>query len=307
MKVSIFLLLLSQTIILVAQETAYSWQGKIISKINQEPVPNAYLKVVTENNSFAFIANEEGEAEIWSVKIKPSDTVIISSVGYKPFKSSCLELLSNPVITLEPVSYSVGEVVVTPIKKKTVKLGNLATYSLNSFSGDYGNILALYIPSNGYIGKIKKVRFFMQDLFEKNYKYFPFRIRVYRYDTINKTVGKDLLTDQLIVSLKKGSSNWIEVNISAYNITLPEEGVVIGAEILPKAYYKAKKYLTKENLITELLKAQYPNVPFFGSTTSMVASKDGMFSLGYTAIDGWVKAFEDDSNFLINIDIDLTK
>jgi hypothetical protein len=297
--------LLLHTIFIIGQEPTFWWQGKVVSQRNQEPVPFASLKVFTENNTYAFIADEAGAAEIWSIKIKTSDSILISSIGYKTYKSSCLNLLNNQVIALEPFSYSLDEVVVKATSvKKTISIGNLAKFSLNAFSADYGEILALYIPANGIKGKIKKLRFYMQDLFDQDYIYLPFRVRLYACDTVNKSAGKDLLNDILVASLRNKWNNWLEVDISSYNISLPDEGIVVGAQILPKGYYIARKYISKENIVTEFLKGHSANVPSFGSTSSLTESKQGIISLGYTVSQGWVQAFEDNSNFLINIEVE---
>jgi hypothetical protein len=304
MKLLCIQVLLFQSLLIIGQEPAFWWQGKIISQKLQEPVPYASLKVISENNTYAFVADENGEAEIWSTKIKPSDSVTISSIGYKPFKSTCLDLLKNQSITLEPATYALDEVVVTPSKINTVRIGNLAKFSLNAFTADYGEILALYIPANGVKGKIRKLRFYMHDIISQDYIYLPFRVRLYACDTITRAAGKDLLKEYLVASLKKNKGNWVEVDISSFNITLPEEGVVVGAQILPKNYYIAKKYFSRDNVVVEFLKGHSANVPSFGSTSSLVESKQGIISLGYTNSDGWVNAFEDYSNFLINVDVE---
>jgi len=307
MKLLFIQVLLCQTLILISQEPAFWWQGKIVSKIKQEPVSYAALKVQTETNTFAFVANEEGEAEILSTKILPSDSVIISSIGFKPYKTSCLNLLNNQVVTLEPFSYSLDEVVVKASINKAVRIGNLAKFSLNAFTADYGEILALYIPANGLKGKVRKLRFYMHDIINQENIYLPFRIRLFECDTINKTAGADLLKDYLIASLRDKKNNWVEVDVTSFNISLPEGGIIVGAQILPKSYYLAKKYFSKENAVIEFLKGHTAKVPSFGSTSSILESKEGIFSLGYSNTDGWVRAFDDNSNLLINIEVEPIK
>lgn len=57
----------------------------------------------------------------------------------------------------------------------------------------------------------------------------PVRLRIYKFDTINKLPGEDILLEQHIASAKKGGE-WISFDLRSDNIYIPETGVVFAVE-----------------------------------------------------------------------------
>ena len=95
---------------------------------------------------------------------------------------------------------------------------------MNSIKDNYE--VALYMPNNEKgEGIIKNVGFFIT----KNGKpKTPFRVRIY---AMNDKPTDDLLNMNVIITAKKGEK-WLILDVSQYNISIPENGFVVSMEYL---------------------------------------------------------------------------
>ncbi|MDR2929263.1 MAG: hypothetical protein LBV41_13870 [Cytophagaceae bacterium] len=219
-------------------------------------IPSAHVRVFSDGRVFLFAADAKGRVNIEYSSSLASDSVQVTSVGYKPFRLLCSELKKNENIVLESGNYFLGEVVVKTEKsrkRKTMKLGNTDLFALGAGRGMANFQYVLYIPYSMYAGTVLKVRYYMGSIVADRFKSIgtfknrPFRVRLYEKDTLNNTVGRDMLDDILIVSTDKGG--WFEVDVSQYGLEMPRQGVFAGFEILTKEYYTNRE-ITKELMST---------------------------------------------------------
>ena len=90
--------------------------------------------------------------------------------------------------------------------------------------------IALFIENNLNVNsKIQNVRFFIGD---KGNCLKPFRVMLYSVDTITAKPLNYLLPDTIIINTKNGNE-WFSVDLSAYNLTFPINGIFASMEWIP--------------------------------------------------------------------------
>jgi len=288
-----------------SQETYFSWEGRIKDKYSYEFIPAAHVRVISEGRVFLFAADNIGKVIISYYKPTSDDSVLVTSIGYKPLSLSMREFQKTSEIQLESDIYSLNEVVITTEKRKkqkTFRLGNTAPFAIGSSSGSFGRQMMLLIKHENITGKIIKIRYYMKDPPNSDgWRLRPFRVRIYDLDTLNNIPGNDLLKEILIVSLKKG--NWLEVDISDYNIQLPNKGVFVGMEILPAEYYLSN------NIITHITSGKNNafNSVSIGYTLRLKKSKTSFESWVFYPHAGWKREIFGDTDYLINIVLEKTE
>ncbi len=81
------------------------------------------------------------------------------------------------------------------IYQSRIKYGNLNEWSYQSEQFSFDAIFAIFIPYNNVDGRIKKVRVYMHDFAEKDWKVRPFRLRLFDG---SKVVGNELIKEEII-------------------------------------------------------------------------------------------------------------
>ena len=90
-------------------------------------------------------------------------------------------------------------------------------------------------------GKISKVRLHIIGCSSKKGLPKPVMLKLFSATT-EKNVGVPLLPDSLIVIPEKVTGSWLEVDITAYNISVPENGFYLGYKTMSKDWYKVNNY-----------------------------------------------------------------
>ena len=227
----------------------YDRQIRINSADKNKPVSFAYVIISSPDRNLIFVSDENGKCKIQFDNYAASDSVLVTCIGYKNTKV----LLSSikDVIFLDPTDYKINEIVVKPAKTRLIKLGNLANTTFRSTNFAFGSQKVIYIPNNGITGKILRIRYYMHDFFEKEFKYRPFRVRIYGKKENSDSVGSDLLKKELIVMLPRDEGNWLEVDISQFNISFPSNGIFVGLEIMPAEYYLRNGYIKTKTVLRD--------------------------------------------------------
>jgi len=276
----------------------FNWKGSVIGKDNLETIPNASVKIFSNGRIFLFIADSNGNVDISYIYPTKNDSILVTSIGYKHKTYKCANLLHENKIILETDIIAIQEVTILPQKIRTKKLGNPASFTILTAAGTFGDQKVLFIPNNNEKSRLLKIRYYMKDYTGENRNHHPFRVRVYDKDTINQTIGKDLLGDNLIVSLNKG--HWLEVDISKYNIELSRNGIFVGLEILPKDYYISNRIITSTTF-----RSQGKNIlngVCVGVTKRSKKSRVPYESWNYIPpLLGWTRQYSSDFDYLFNI------
>lgn len=222
-----------------AQNKDYTWKGKVGSKENNE-IKFAHIQVQADGHYYLFMTNDDGYVEIIYPNFNITDSVLVSSIGYKTKKISCSDLKQKELIILESEIYQIKEAIITPKKYKVKKLGNKNIFTIRSDQIDFNQQHALYIPNRGIEGKVTSVRVYMHDFSEKEWKYRPFRLRLFEGDF---PFEKEIIEDKIIASLETKVGHWVEIDLSNFNIDFPQNGILVAIEALPYDYYKRHNYI----------------------------------------------------------------
>lgn len=226
MKLKVLLLsFLATTIVFVHGQ--YKIQGYILDKQTSEALPFAIISDLeqkfgcyTDTLGF-FILNYLSE----------NDSIKVSSLGYKSVYTNIQNLKSDAKIFLETDPIQLEQIVVTPkkIKTKVMEVGFSPKKSNLFVVASYSaNINTTFIPFPKKASKvlIKSVKFTYQ-MAPKNY---PLRIRILTKKT-DGSPGDDIVTDNIVFNnYNKGRIQDADIDISKYNISMPQEGVFIALE-----------------------------------------------------------------------------
>ena len=294
-----------------SQETYFYWEGVIIEKDNRGNVPNAHIRVLSEGRTYLFVTDNKGKVNIMYYLPSDSDSIFVTSIGYKKIELNCYELQKINEIIIETDSYSLDEVAITPEKRKKIKtmiLGLNAAFALGSGNFMFDSKYVQFIPYTPHSGIILKIRYHIGgtlNSYDGSYK--PFRVRLYDKDTVNNTVGKDLLNDFLIITAS--NNGWLEVDISQYGISMPKNGVYVGLEILPKEYYLGNNIISNTTIPLKIVKGGANNTVWLGLKSKRKnENKIERWTFHYRS-KKWEKYPETNSSsgFLINIEVEKTE
>jgi len=216
----------SDQIILVESEKSSQEKiimGQIIDAETQEAIPYATIMFLKTGDGVISDYNGKFELEFNSENV---DTLKFASIGYVSRKLATNKVLKRNVIKVT-------------LNKDLIKVPQVDIKASDYYNKIYGNkglvaLGALYMDTNGqevalYIknkekkaGLIHKIHF---KLSKKGNMDAPFRIRIYKPDSVGKP-GEDILNEILVVKPETKKS-WFTVDISAYDIKFPQEGLFI--------------------------------------------------------------------------------
>lgn len=224
---------------------------------------------------------ENGAFKLSDTTIQKGDTLTISFLGYET-KNIQLQSLGNNyqlgIIQLKSIANQLPTLTVNPANK-LVTVGNFEREGFKKASFIYGKKRtfqcqkAIFIPNNKkYIGTIETVSFWVTKWTNPKT---PFRVRIYAADE-NGQATEDLLLESVIAQgLKRRKKNrWVEVDLSKYQIEIPENGFFVAMEWL---YRAEKKYNRKVNISKKNEKGEYETVRteiWFGQSLGGIIDKE---------------------------------
>ena len=236
-------------------------EGYIIDIKTNNPVPFANIWV--ENENIGTTSNNEG---VFYFKDDQNNKfLIITSIGYEKHRvkvdSSTLKIF------LVPVTYMIPEVLVTPIKRKELKVNTYGKSQIQRFTA----------PSTPQIF----ARFFP---FQNEYRNFRY-IKAIRIETLSKTEsiinlrffkvnqdgepGNDLLNSNLIINVRKGKRSTLITNFKNTQIQFPIDGLFIAVEyIIVKENEYEYVYFDKESKKTNKVLGYMPMIGTIKTETS---------------------------------------
>lgn len=208
-------------------------KGEIRSSTG-EPISYATIAV----NQTLSLSDSRG---LFSLNLKSAssqDTVFFSCVGFESVKLVVSTVEANPMITLKQRSLVLNEVFISAKGRfQTAQLGNTGSNFFNKFLSRVNDQYALFIENaGGHSGVIRSVSYFVKEPPGGSHDG-AFRVRIYGVNKVNGGPDQDLLFDNLIVHAKKKNA-WFNVDVSRYQIKMPQDGVFIAMEILPGDQYK---------------------------------------------------------------------
>ncbi|NHB70371.1 hypothetical protein [Perlabentimonas gracilis] len=278
-----------------SQESYFKWEGRILSK-NGKAIEFAHIQINSDGKYLLFMSDANGFVNIMNSAISPTDSVIVSCIGFLTKKMTASSLFSSDSIILTGIHYKIGEVVVKPKKCKTVTIGNKKRRPIGHTQISYNTQSALKISSHNINGQILSVQIYMYNKSETEWKYRPFRLRLYEG---GEGIGKELLKNEIIASLQSDDSNWVTINLAPFKIDMPSKGVIVSVEALSAEYYIRYGYI--ESVIS---KNGLVNSISVGWTFDGIRGGKGIESWRYSEYNGWHQR-NSKNNFLYKINIEV--
>jgi hypothetical protein len=175
-----------------------------------------------------------------------ADSLTISALGYQKNRIA-VPALATCQVQLSALPVALSEVVIHASATPAQWLGPAEDverfgFSQNGLSAEKnsGWQIARYFPAVG-LGYLTGGRFFVKPSgigrCDKVMLQAPFRVRVYAADGPDGSPGTDLLTQTILAAATK--SGWVHVDLSAYNITFPTQGLYVAMEWV----YTSDKFL----------------------------------------------------------------
>ena len=214
MRNKIFFLLLILASIKISAQT----KGVVVDSLGT-PIP--YVSIFVENESATTTSEENGT---FSIDALANAKLIFSALGYE--KKTVLAANASKVV-LKSVVFELNNVVIAKAKKpKTLEIGKVSNSILEAF--DTGpKIDAKFFPFEKQYEKtkwIKKIMLFTDSPIEGA----TIKLHLYAVDE-NGFPGDEVLTQDLIVSLKKGIFRH-QFDVYDLNIEVPETGIFVAFE-----------------------------------------------------------------------------
>lgn len=249
-------------------------KGIVIDSLGN-PIP--YVSIFVENENKTTTSEENGT---FSIQVLAEAKLIFSALGYE--KKTVLAKDAARVV-LKSVIFELQDVVIKKASKpKTLEIGQVSNSILEAF--DTGpKIDAKFFPYEKQYKKtkwIKKIMLFTDSPIERA----SIKLHIYSVD-VNGAPGKELLTKDLIVYLKKGIYRH-QFDIYDMDIEMPENGIFVAFEKMRIESNKVEKSVTNPQtgiITTEINYA--PKVMCYNVKRSFM----------YTFSGGkWIKKINDD-------------
>ena len=207
-------------------------KGTVIDEFGN-PIP--YVSIFVENENKTTTSEENGT---FTIDVLAKANLIFSALGYE--KKSILAAEASKVV-LKTIIFDLDDVVIRNAKKsKTLEIGQVSNAILEAF--DTGpKIDAKFFAYESKYKKtkwLKKIKLFTDSPIEGS----SIKLHIYSVDDKGYP-GEELLTQDLIVNLKKGVFRH-QFNVYDLNIEMPESGIFIAFEKMRIERNKVEKKIT---------------------------------------------------------------
>ncbi len=196
-------------------------KGVVRDSITKEPI--AYVSVWVENKNLGTSTEVNGTFEVTSSSV---EKLQFSILGYK---NKVVKINKDGLYYLVPEDLKIEEVVIKNKENtKAIKLGHSNKSNISHLQGKYPQILAKKFDYDSIYKAtpyLKEIEVFTKSPIEDAI----FKLRVLEFDSIKQIPGKSILSENIIVKVKKGQKKNV-IDVSQYNIEFPKNGIVIGVE-----------------------------------------------------------------------------
>lgn len=251
-----------------------------------------FATFVNSDNSYGKYADEKGNICL-NINLL-SDTIFISSVGYKRLMILRKEYLEKEILLLEPFSQNLREIIVKPNKIKRTSFSNYSKSAISIYKhlwNPNSNLLVTgYIENTSEQAQlIEKVKFFLSP--KKSHIVDKFKVRLRFFDNKDNKPNQEITQTNIITELKPSDKN-LDLTLNNQNLYMPENGIWIGMEIV--GYYNFESvFIPLENGKTG--KASFrnngkiKNIELISPSYDLVKMKDGSNCYTKDFLDKWRK------------------
>lgn len=206
--------------------------GFVYDEATKQPIP--YVNISIIESSYGTSTDENGYFEFKLKEAEQNKQLHFSSLGYETLIISVKAFINSEIIYLKSkIDELNGVLIYGKFKEKILIVNELDDDDLCSGFGTNVQkpwILALHFPHLEIYNEtnfLKAVKFYFG--IHKNKKA-KFRLRIF---TVSKEglPGEDLLVENVIIELKK-HQKIAEVDISKFNLVIPDDGIYIAFEWL---------------------------------------------------------------------------
>ena len=213
--------------------SAFSQVKGVVIDEQGNPIP--YVSIFVENENKTTTSEENGT---FIIDVLAKSKLIFSALGYE--KKTVLAAEASKVV-LKTIIFDLDDVVIRNAKKsKTLEIGQVSNAILEAF--DTGpKIDAKFFAYESKYKKtkwLKKIKLFTDSPIEGS----SIKLHIYSVDDKGYP-GEELLTQDLIVNLKKGVFRH-QFNVYDLNIEMPESGIFIAFEKMRIERNKVEKKIT---------------------------------------------------------------
>jgi len=280
-------------------------EGKVFDSKSKEPIP--YVNLSFLNTLKGTSTDEEGHFYIDIPENLLKNQVHISSLGYKDTIIVAKQLFDSKKFDMVEESYELDEVVVSETLGNSDVLNPIGSYKLTSgfSSSSTPWVLALYFPNIGAQKKyVEKITVFLQKNQAFKRPSSKFRIRIYDSHPETNVPNRDLLRKSLVLE-SESEKDYVSLDLSAFNIQIPDSGIYIGLEWLfvPYNWYTntSTHPLTNKKIVEDRF------APTFGG----VYTKNQNFKAMVYGMGKWtnftVKSKDKTENFIPAISLKIKK
>ena len=194
------------------------WYGRVVDAQTGAPIAEANLSI-PEKGVF-FPANSQGEFLVIDAAVRKTDSISFSCIGYQTKKLRASDLTPDIVIKLSPLVKVLKEV-----KIGIVQFGSKAKREELWTAYNPMHEEALYMQDTHHVtGTIQSVGFFLSNAVDGDVTA-PFRVRIYEASP-DTMPAKELTKDIIVVTAYK-TNTWFDVDLSAYDVTVPKNGFFV--------------------------------------------------------------------------------
>ena len=259
---------------LIVTQFAFSQiRGVVKDSISGEPIP--FVNIWVENETVGTTSEADGTFFLEASKEK---NIVISVLGYE---RKILKGTAISIVQLKPMTYDLAEVVILNKKQsKIIEIGDIKNAIFQSF--DNGpKIEAKFFPYQASYSKtkfIKEVTIFTDSRIDDA----TIKLHFYSVDE-NGSPGKELLTKDYIVTLKKGIIKHRFV-ISQFDLIFPEKGMFVAYEkLLIESNKTGSKY--QPYVLYNYVERDFFYTYAYGKWTKLNAETQGKLQLNEPAIN----------------------
>jgi len=281
------------------------FEGHVLDSKTKNPIP--YVNLSFLNTLKGTSTDEKGHFFLDLPTPYLNKQLHISSLGYKDTIVVANEIFKAKRFEMVEESFELDEVVVSESFGNSAVLNPIRSNSLTSgfSSSSTPWVLALYFPNIEAQEKyIDKVTVF----FQKNNKFkrptAKFRLRIYDVDSDTKRPNTDILRKSIVLE-SDIEEDFVSIDLDAFNLKIPENGIFIGVEWLfvPFNWYRN----TIEHPITKKKMVEDRFAPTFGA----VYNKNQNFKAMVYGMGEWtdfnVRSKDNSENLIPAISLKLLK
>ena len=272
-------------------------------KTRDDGLPVEFAGVQLSSSGKGTISDSKGKFSMIIKKEEMKDSLMISSLGFyqNSFLVSTFTKKAEHIVYLRRRIIDLEELKIKASDYKAFKLGNKRKISFGSIYIDtQGQQTALFVNNKKKKkGTISSVSFYLS---RKGNTNSPFRVRIYKRETLSAQPGEDLLKE-VIIAKPDVKGGWYRIDLSQFHIEAPKDGFFVAIEgIFPYDYLQEdagfNDFSDNDGFV--------PNSISYGQRLGY-SKKNGKDTWHYSLAHTWFQLKEQNYNVMISAEVLIRK